>query len=109
MSKWATIMQCLKGQFWREIESESHALKPEAFLHFSRIMFNYVKQELTNQMRVPSMIEILKNPYKEMMARVRALQVIPIVAFSIPLLVRGDSVSRENITTADWGWPSANV
>ena len=43
-----------------------------------------------------------------MMASVRALQVIPIVASSKTLLVRSDCVSREKSTTVACGWPSIN-
>jgi len=43
-----------------------------------------------------------------MIASVRALQVIPIVASSKTLLVRSDCVSREKSTTVACGWPSIN-
>ena len=43
-----------------------------------------------------------------MIANVRALQVIPIVASSKTLLVRSDCVSREKSTTVACEWPSIN-
>jgi len=43
-----------------------------------------------------------------MIASVCALHVIPIVASSKTLLVRGDCVSSEMSTTVACGWPSIN-